>query len=523
MVFGIHPNPCKFSHIVKRLRKVSVGFKQYKRNIAYVIPAAIATWKFSSQKTLSDALVPNEQIHAKLYPVIVKTISEEQQRTWASYIKKVLNKLSRYLAAISRIGYCIGLTIPAVTVGPIAIYFGNSEVVWNYITWAIEAMGPTFIKLAQWASTRPDLFPENLIIRLERFQSSTRTHPWSTAEKTLRDAFGPNWSDTLKIDKVPIGSGCIAQVYKGSLVQKDGSEVPVAVKLIHPHVKELVTLDMEILQFASRALEVLPRLEYLALNETIEQFAKNMEQQLDLTIEALNIETFARNFKDQKTVVFPTPIDGYRKKNALVETYMTGEPISIYMRPEADPKVKLRLSDICSRAMLQMVFKDNFVHGDLHPGNIMVQFIDSEPRIVLLDCGIVTKVADKNHAALVDISLAFLRWDGNAAANQLMDHTSKCLTESADAFKSGVQAIVDKARRSCYFEHIGEYISQICYLSCAHRVKMVSDFLHVALAVKVVEGISLALDPDLDLTSRAIPVVMKMQAQYYIDRAIGRK
>lgn len=123
----------------------------------------------------------------------------------------------------------------------------------------IEKLGPSFIKMAQWASTRPDLFPKELTVHLERLQDATRTHPWSVAEATLDLAFGPEWRDSIELDQSkPIGSGCIAQVYKGTFKASDGTRIAVACKLIHPHIEENLIHDMNILKVRPRRCNLLP-------------------------------------------------------------------------------------------------------------------------------------------------------------------------------------------------------------------------------------------------------------------------
>ena len=148
--------------------------------------------------------------------------------------------------------------------------------------WSAEQLGPTFIKLAQWASTRPDLFPPHLTERLEKLQDGVEVqYPFSYVENTLDESFGTDWRTQMVVDSQPIGSGCVAQVFKGTtLVETTFTSLPgtaskakskaamllknskgdatatvesipagtkVAIKLIHPHVEKLVRQDMELL------------------------------------------------------------------------------------------------------------------------------------------------------------------------------------------------------------------------------------------------------------------------------------
>ena len=176
----------------------------------------------------------------------------------------------------------------------------------------------------------------------------------------------------LKLDPNPLGAGSVAQVFKGSL-KRAGETVDVAVKMIHPHVAELVRTDMELLTHLANYFDRFPSLEILSLGETCRQFADVMNEQLDLTVEAKNLIQFTKKFAHEKWAEFPAPVEGFVTKNVLVETLMEGVSITKFMKMpsevgDATDKLKMKLSDLGCRLILKMIFFDNFIHGDLHPG-----------------------------------------------------------------------------------------------------------------------------------------------------------
>jgi aarF domain-containing kinase len=175
----------------------------------------------------------------------------------------------------------------------------------------------------------------------------------------------------LTLEAEPVGAGCIAQVYKGQLLNDDGSHQKVAVKLIHPHVRKVIDVDMYILRKMADFVEIFPSLEYLSLRDIVEEFAVNMDRQNDLRLEAKHLLKFAHNFKDSPSITFPRPIPNYVEANALVETFEEGESINLYMKDCVDTELKHKLVKLCSVSLLEMVFKHNFVHGDLHPGKTL--------------------------------------------------------------------------------------------------------------------------------------------------------
>jgi aarF domain-containing kinase len=350
-------------------------------------------------------------------------------------------------------------------------------------------------------------------------------------ENTLEHAFGSKWKDQLELDPSPIGAGCIAQVFKGKLklpksLNVSNKDEDVAVKLIHPHVESLVKIDMELLNILANVIDSVPALELLSLGETCRQFGETMKDQLDLTKEARNLKTFAKKFKDESWAMFPKPIDGLVNKNVLVETLMEGKPISEFMKladsaGEDIRKLKKKLSDLGTKSILKMVFFDNFVHGDLHPGNILVQFTpNNEPKFVFLDCGIVFwSKTEADHQTLVDICLAFMKHDGIKAGRLMIDRHQRhgngtgrdtaMSAESEDKFCRGIQKMIDDSEHIAFYDHFGSYVGQICDLARDFKVKLDPSYFHVAMALKVVEGVSLSLNKDLDMISRCVPVVVK--------------
>ena len=441
----------------------------------------------------------------------------------------VLKELKRYFGMLKRFLWCSTVLGTAAAATPLALLLGKEEDYWEFIVYIIEMLGPSFIKLAQWASTRPDLFPRSLTCKLIKLQDSTRTHPWSTAEATLDLAFGKEWREILEIDQSkPIGSGCIAQVYRGKYLDKNDKgeikdKVDVAIKLIHPHIEQNLIYDMHLMKAFIWLIEFFPGIHYMSLSDTANTFARAMQEQMDLRIEAENMNHFIDDFRDSKTVLFSKPLEGLIQKHALVETFCNGVPITNFMSEDTDPKFKFDLSRLCCYSMLDMVFTHNFVHGDLHPGNILVNLDNpKQPKLVFLDCGIVTKIEEKEHGAFVDICLALLNYNGHLAGELMLQNAGRESDIAAkEGFCRGIQEIVEIAKQEDFFEHIGKYILQICDLSCQFRVKLVHEYLNVAMAVKVCEGISLTLDPSLELAKVAIPTVLKAQGQILMRKGFG--
>jgi aarF domain-containing kinase len=285
------------------------------------------------------------------------------------------------------------LASPLTFLAPAAYLTGSeskiNKLAWNYSVWAIERAGPTFIKLVQWATTRNDIFHPDFIKNFSRLQSSTRGHAWKDTEKILEDSYGTEYMDLFEFDSgtemrqqdkiSPIGSGCIAQVYKAKL-KKDTTLIPagsdVAIKVCHPHILHKVCVDFYILNKLTSLIEAVPyiELDYLSMRDSVEQFRDIMLPQLDLRVEARNLCRFRRDFADDPRVKFPQPVMALTSEKVLVEAFVHGEPILNYCDEGRKPtKDREHLAKLGFETVMKMVFLYDFIHGDLHPGMLNIE------------------------------------------------------------------------------------------------------------------------------------------------------
>lgn len=473
-----------------------------------------------------------------LYSIEEKSLSTLLQENF----QIVRHNISVAIRYCRRILQYIMYGTPAIILTPAAYYLQDispftEDLIWSYLIWTIEQLGPTFVKFAQWASTRPDLYPPQLIERLLRLQDQvTVKYSFATVESTLSESFGPQWKQQLKLDPKPIGAGCIAQVFQGEL--KDPNQPnkiqKVAVKLIHPQVEQLVKTDMELLGIIANLMDRNQTLELLSFGDSCRQFASMMRDQLDLRIEAYHLRKFSELWAQEKWASFPMPIDGYVHKNVLVETLMHGTPLSEYTSGKIQElpgqdlnNLKLKLSDLGCRAIIKMIFFDNLVHGDLHPGNILVQIQDNgEPHMVFLDCGIAfSSKTPEDHFNLVEVCFSFMKHEGREAGRRMMDrnperysHLNKEIREqNTIEFCNGLQKMIDDSENSLFFENFNKYVNQICDLARTYSIKLDPSYFQVAMALKIIEGNVLSLNRDIDIISKCVPIVMKTQAM----RALG--
>jgi len=383
----------------------------------------------------------------------------------------------------------------------------------------------------QWLSSRPDLVGDEFCAVFSSLQDSTTPHEWHHTAETMEEAYGPHWHERLQLDSIPIGSGCIGQVYKGRMDDKT-----VAVKVLHPNIEKDIETDLDWLRLAARAItHVSKPFSWLNPVGAVDEFGRMLTLQLDLKEEAHNLREFSKLFASESDyLIFPEVIasendqDNFPPtKRVLVETYIEGTPILEYAKRHSnDFDLLHRLCKTGIKVVCKMIFVHNRCHGDLHPGNIL---ITPDCKMALLDCGIVNTYSTDDHNLIIGILTSFIRHDGAEAGRLLLRHNnskaraqqvlqrrnSLLLGIDEEGFVSKMNHIAQRAqsKEEHLMENLGTYISFICNAAATHHVLMNQSFVSAMLAFKVQEGIVLALDPALEIWKIANPIILEGEAR----------
>lgn len=312
------------------------------------------------------------------------------------------------------------------------------------LVWSVETAGPVYIKLSQWASTRRDIFPGVVCTRLARLQRDTRAHSWGQTMVVLDREWGNNWEEVVQLDREVIGSGCCAQVYKGKVVQ-DGMAREVAVKVVHPGLYRQLELDLMVMHTGARLITwLVPGMDWLSLERAVQEFKELMVGQVDMRQEAANLVKFRHNFRDHPRVFFPEPFFEFCGPAVLVEDWVDGVGIQEYMdqtKKEGDVFRK-ELAELGVDMLLKMVFTDNYWHGDLHPGNILVT---SGNKLCVLDTGVASSLTEGDRENLIHTFRAVVLGESCKVGELFLERSyHECLDK--EAFKKDMQSIVDEAR-----------------------------------------------------------------------------
>ncbi|KXZ56229.1 hypothetical protein GPECTOR_1g2 [Gonium pectorale] len=249
---------------------------------------------------------------------------------------------------------------------------------WRLLLGGCRRSGAAFIKWGQWSATRVDLFPDDFCEALSSLHDRAPTHSFAFTRKQVESSFGCALECMFEaFDPRPIASGSIAQVHRALMRRSDGTPLDVAVKVVHPRVALRIRQDFALLLPAASALGRVPSLRSLSLPETVSQFSASMTAQADLRVEAAHLRRFHANFaRVAGQVTTPRPLPGLVRREVLVESWEAGRSVAGFIRRPTP----LNTAIVCLGVdtYLKMLLQDNFVHTDLHPGNIMVRMVDRE-------------------------------------------------------------------------------------------------------------------------------------------------
>lgn len=263
--------------------------------------------------------------------------------------------------------------------------------------------------------------------RLSELHDMASTHSLQYTRHKLTEAFGDYNAKGLFVYEKVLGSGSAAQVHKGTLVSASGNPKTVAIKVLHPNTRLLVERDLALMQHIAEFIDTfipLQMIRMLSLPRAVSNFSDIMKRQVDLRIEGNNLHIFRSNFDCSDTnttpsvIDFPKPEEGFISEHVLVEDHIEAKPISLFLADGSPEGLEIRkkLAGPLLRAFLKMVFIDNFVHCDLHPGNVLVRESGQKDKytVVFLDAGIAMSLNPKDKQNLIDLFKAVVLNDGES-------------------------------------------------------------------------------------------------------------
>jgi ubiquinone biosynthesis protein len=364
-----------------------------------------------------------------------------------------------------------------------------------------EDLGPTYIKLGQLLSTRPDLIPRQLVKELTFLQD--RVEPMTSEEvrQQILDSQGRPPEEVFAFfEYCPTASASIGQVHFAILTTGER----VAVKIQRPHIREIITKDIIILKkllpFLSKQL-FLDRV--CNANDILKSFERSIQQEQDFRNEGHNIENFRQVVADYPAVVIPKVYWLYSTKEILTMEWLEGQKIEDYAR-SVTPLVSREMAKNLMFALLLPFFREGVFHGDPHPGNVRVL---ADGRIAFLDFGIIGRFTAEFRNQAGELMLAL--WQGDVGKvvelSQDIGQTSAKINQHHfyEDMANLVNMIKGMGLEPITFGHILQGMIQI---SLHHGIKMPAPFFLLGKALILGESLALELDPRFNILSVAVPL-----------------
>jgi len=387
------------------------------------------------------------------------------------------------------------------------------------ITEALQALGPTFVKLGQILSTRPDLIPQALCQAFSKLQDQVQPITFAEARAVVESSLGRPLNEVFEhFDERPLACASIAQVHVARL--KSGEEV--VVKVQRPGIRDTVDSDLNILHFVARKLEeTIPEAQAFAPVAIAGEFERAIKRELDFTHEASHLDRFDRNFQAWPSVHIPRLHRAFCTDRVLVMERLVGTKITLAGEVGHDID---RIARECVRMLFKMVFEDGFFHGDLHPGNIFILGGPDDGRIGLIDFGLVGRMTPTMKDAMADLLLAIVTHQYSGVARCLYDLSIRTGKVDYGRWEADVVELCEKyfANKTLTEVDFGSLLRDLVEGAIRHDVRIPPDYAMFFKAIMTIEGIGKTLAPDLDLISECRPYVERLVVQRYSPERVLR-
>jgi ubiquinone biosynthesis protein len=382
----------------------------------------------------------------------------------------------------------------------------------------LEELGPTFLKMGQILSTRPDILPVEFMQELSKLQDEVPPFPYSEVQATIQKEFNKSVGQKFSsFDEQPLAAASIGQVHKAKM--PDGKNV--VVKIQRPGIQRTIKVDLEIMMHLAGLMELhLEGWDIQRPTRIVEEFARTLEKELDYTLEAAHMERFARQFEDEPAVYVPQVYREATTSRVLTMEHISGIKASDIDRLE---KEGLDRSEIARQGLIlimKQIFVHGFFHADPHPGNI---FVLPDNVICYIDFGMMGRLDLEMRERFADLLMSIVHRDEREATKVLLRLTLSEEEPNYPALQRDTAEFMDK---HCYRPlkdvDLGALLHQLLEMATKHRLGVPPDLFLMIKALSTVEGLGRILDPDLDVIEQATPFIKHIQLNRIHPRRIAK-
>ncbi|MMZ58651.1 putative protein kinase UbiB [compost metagenome] len=375
----------------------------------------------------------------------------------------------------------------------------------------LEELGPTFIKMGQIASTRPDLIPADIIHELEKLQDKVPPFSFQGVKQIIREELGRTINDIFEeFHEVPLAAASIGQVHYAVL--KSGERV--AVKIQRPNIENIIETDLEILQQLATLAEL--RLEWAAryqMRDIIEEFSRSLQAELNYMIEGRNAEKVAKQFKHNPKIRVPKVYWDYSTQKVLTMEYVEGTKLNELKKLDDQRFNRKVLAERAVQAIFHQILIEGFFHADPHPGNIL-----SLPGevIVFMDFGMVGSLSPELKYHFASLVISMMR--------QSTEDVIKAITQMGlvpdDVNMKQLTSDVDHLKENYYDVplsqvSLGKAVNELFTIAHRHHIQIPPDLTLLGKTLLTIEGLVEKLDPELSIIKVAKPFGRQLLKERY--------
>jgi ubiquinone biosynthesis protein len=380
----------------------------------------------------------------------------------------------------------------------------------------LEELGPTFIKLGQVLSTRPDLLPRAFVRELQRLQDDAPPVPFEEIRQVVEEGLDRDLDDCFAdFSTEPLAAASVAQVHTATTL--DGDEV--VVKVIRPNVREIIEADLDLLHFVTRILEA--TFEEIALygtGELVAAFDRAIKTELDLSHEADVLEEFAENMAHQPEVAIPRVYRDLCSRSVLTMERFRGCKLS---EVETGSEEARRLIKIGLETTFSQIFEAGLFHGDPHPGNLLAL---EDGRLGLIDLGMVGRLTPAQQDTLVGLLVTIVTGDIDGIARVVL----RMGRVQGRVDLSELRDVVAEIRKRHLKDNLAQvdaaqFVEDLLEAGQRFRIRIGPEYFIAAKASVTVEGVLRALDPDLDIIGTAKPFAQRLIKQRLSGRRLAEQ
>jgi len=358
-------------------------------------------------------------------------------------------------------------------------------------------LGPTFIKLGQLLSTRPDILPKAYIDVLSSLQDDVPPAPWPETKRVLEDEIGPIEEVFDEFDTEPISGASLGQVY---LATYEGQQV--AVKVRRPNIESLVEADLRVLKWSVPILvRFIGEGRAFSLDNLADEFSKTIRQEMDYSRERNILEQIRGNFDESRDIRIPEPVNQLSGPRVLTMEYLPGVKITDIDTLDEIGLDRTELATKLQRIYLQMIVQDGVFHADPHPGNLAVA---EDGLIIFYDFGMSSTVDSFIQDKIVDFYIAVANQDIDAILDTLIDMGTLSPTADRQVMGEVMELAIADARGDDIEQYrVNQIIEQVESTIYEFPLRLPRNLALVLRVATVVEGVCVTLDQNFDFISVA--------------------